>query len=144
MAEPDLKDWLPIVFERANAATALWNVEITAILGIIAFVAAGGDLARHGYVRALLAGGFVVMAALNLSGLIAVNEQRAALVDFVRSLHGGRTDALLAAWSEPTFVLGPFKIGPLLIPPTWLLIVSHLVPDAFVLWFLAKFKRANA
>jgi hypothetical protein len=37
----ELKDLLPILFERFNAATTLWNLLVTVLLGFFVFVGAG-------------------------------------------------------------------------------------------------------
>jgi|SRR5271170_849017 hypothetical protein len=138
MTAAELKDWLPIVFERANSATSLWNIEIATILGIIAFVAAGGDLAKDGRVRALLAGGFVVMAGLNLSAMVSVTEQRTLLIDFMLSIKADATADLLKGLTTTSqfFFL---QFGPLQVPPIWLVLTCHLVPDAFILLFLTLY-----
>lgn len=80
----DAKDWLPILFERSNATSTLWNIEIIAILGIVAFLAGAGSKLSHRGIRVAILVGYWVMAAFNLFALVEVTEQRAVLADLVR------------------------------------------------------------
>jgi len=69
------KDYLPIQFERSNAAQSLWNFEAVVVLGILAYVGAKGSLAP-GLIQILLTIGFLGFAVLNLAELRKVSRQR--------------------------------------------------------------------
>jgi hypothetical protein len=44
---PDLKEALPIFFERFNAAVTVWNLQLTVILGLIAFLAVASSVMQN-------------------------------------------------------------------------------------------------
>jgi hypothetical protein len=46
-AKLEAKDLLQILFERSNATTTLWNMEIAVVLGLIAFLGTAGDMTGH-------------------------------------------------------------------------------------------------
>src|SRR5579863_4366799 len=74
----EVKDMLPIFFERANAAQTLWTLYVTIILGLLAFIGSA-KLTRPKLVASLLSIIFLIFAAVNLSALCAVTAQRLAL-----------------------------------------------------------------
>jgi len=128
----ELKDWLPIMFERANATAALWNMQIVVVLGLIAFMASAGELARNRSVLALLTVGLVVMAGLNLSAQISVTEQRLILLRFIgtledRAISGG----LVSDLTDPSHFPYPLQVAPM-----WLVIALHVTVDAAALLFV--------
>jgi hypothetical protein len=123
----EAKDWLPILFERSNATSTLWNIEIAVILGLVAFLAAAGRRVDNWPAKLALLAAYLVMAWLNLLALIQVSEQRALLAAFVRTLKDG--DVLAGA--------GGFDlIAPLHVPSVWLVLGAHLTVDVLVCAFI--------
>ena len=49
----DLKDFLPIIFERYNAVQALWNFQIVVIFGLLGFITTARNTARQTSVKCL-------------------------------------------------------------------------------------------
>jgi hypothetical protein len=60
----DLKEILPIVFERANAAATLWNYELTIILSGLAFLVAASNALRSKLILAGLPIGYFLLIRL--------------------------------------------------------------------------------
>jgi hypothetical protein len=125
----EVKDILPIVFERANAASTLWNIEIVTILGLIAFFAGAGKQVNHTFVKLAIVIGFVIMASFNLAALIEVTEQRHALV------------TLLLTKDSTIFSSESVWVNPLLIPPVCLVAVLHIVVDILVIIFVLVYPK---
>ena len=78
----DAKDWLPILFERTNSTATLWNIELVAILGIIAFLASAGSRLDW-VIRIVLLLGYWMMALSNVFALYQVIGQRAVLAKLI-------------------------------------------------------------
>jgi hypothetical protein len=119
------KDWLPIVFERSNAATTLWNMQIVVILGLIAFLAGAGKLVARRPVKPALILGFLVMVWFNLSALVDVTKERDALITFLRT--------------TPDFASSSKLLDPLYVPPVWRVRLLHLTMDAMVVLFIWRY-----
>jgi len=122
------KDWLPIFFERSNAMGALWNIEILIVLGLIAFLGGGGAKLDHRPVKIAIVLAFLVGAGFNLLALMQVTRQRAILADFIRQIDSPGVIVSLAAPSGLT--------APLQVPSLTMVMVSHLIVDVLVCWFI--------
>jgi hypothetical protein len=121
----DVKDWLPIVFERSNAAETLWNMQIVVILGLIAFLAGAGKAVAHKPMKLLLIVGFLVMVAFNLCALVDVTRQRHALFEFLTTTPDFASSSNVLKLLKPIYV-----------PPEWQVKLLHLTMDAIVVLFI--------
>jgi hypothetical protein len=117
----DAKDWLPILFERTNFTGTLWNIELAAIVGIIAFLASA--VSRLNWVLTIvLLLGYWMMALSNLYALYQVIGQRAALAKLILKMDNASQIAEM----------------PLQVPPLRLVVWGHLATDVLVslfVWF---------
>jgi hypothetical protein len=77
----DVKDLLPIMYERSSAATTLWNIELALILGIVAALATEGTLANHAFIQSLITAMLFMVTFFNFRGLIEISLQRYILRD---------------------------------------------------------------
>jgi hypothetical protein len=134
----EAKDWLPIFFERSNAMSTLWNIEIVAVLGLVAFLGGAGARLDHRPVKIAIILAFLAMAAFNLSALVQVTEQRAILADFLRHMD---SPSVMPEFQNSSDLVSPFNV-----PKVWLVIASHLVVDLIVclfVWFYPPSARAR-
>ncbi len=119
---PDtIKDFLPIVFERSNAALSLWNFYAIVALGIAGFLASAPAKVATKGIRVLVTFGFLAFILLNLPALIAVTRERLVLVEAV--------DAAISR--SPLIALR--DVIALSVLPVWAVIAVHLVGDVAVL-----------
>jgi hypothetical protein len=124
----EAKDWLPILFERSNATTALWNVEIVVVLGIVAFVGGAGARLNYPPIKMAIIFGFIVMAVFNLFALIQVTEQRSILYGFLGQINGPSVMTELRN--------SPAIIPPLRVPPVAVVATSHIIVDLTICLFV--------
>ena len=82
----ELKEVLPILFERSSAAQTFWNFEIVVSLGILTVLATAPSFAQSLRVRIVFIVAFLMFAAVNLNSLVWVTEQRIVLAEQVQQL----------------------------------------------------------
>jgi hypothetical protein len=134
-----LKDLLPLIFERSNAAQTLWNFEIVVIFGLLGFIASARAIAHETTVKLMLTIAYIVFATGNLFALLNVTEERRILVE--AALSKLSEERSLAPSKPPDFserVLSP--------PDSSSVIVYHLVIDGFLLgaiWVFPKLRGAT-
>jgi hypothetical protein len=80
----DVKDAIPILFERFNASVSLWNFQMAVILGLLAFLAATSSLVRGVRLQIGLVGAYVIFAGINLTVLLQIEGQRRVMEQVVR------------------------------------------------------------
>ena len=132
-----VKDLLPIIFERSNAATTIWNIELALILGIIAALVTAGGLAHHSRIKILITLMFYLASWLNLRALIEVSLQRRVLRDIFETMKDKNTDVVQQLMNDSYLIpLIKFKITPLKVtPPEWILgalLIAALGVTAFI------------
>jgi hypothetical protein len=130
----ELKDVLPILFERSNATQTFWNFYIVIALGIIGFFSTAKPVANLKAVQILFTLGYLMFAAVNLLAMLWVIAQRQALAGQALRLITGDQLALL----KQSFLFDK----DLLSPPSWIFIgIFHLIGDALiigVIWLLPR------
>jgi hypothetical protein len=128
----DLKDILPILFERSNAMQTYWNFYIVVTLGIMGFFSTARSIANLIIVRLLFTVGFLGFAVVNLEGILWVVAQRQALANEVLKLI--TPNGPLASLKDPIALLGweidPTRISP---PKMHSVAIFHVVGDGLVL-----------
>jgi hypothetical protein len=75
----ELKDVLPLAFERFNAAVALWNLEAAVIFALLAFLASAPGMLASLWMRGLMTAAYVGFALVNGVILEQVEGQRRVL-----------------------------------------------------------------
>jgi hypothetical protein len=126
---PDtIKDFLPIVFERSNAAQSLWNFYVVVVFGIAGFLASAPTRVATNQVKAFLSLGFVVFILLNLPALFTVTRERQILIGAVNA----------AISKSPLSPLQPVIEQSVL--PLWGLIAVHSIIDLAVLAAIWAFR----
>jgi hypothetical protein len=125
---PDaIKDFLPIIFERSNAAQSLWNFYVVVALGIAGFIASAPKKVVTARIRLLVVAAFAAFVVLNLPALIAVTRERLVLIAAI--------DAALA--KSP--LLPMREVIDTSVLPIWGVLAVHGVADIAVLigiWLL--------
>ena len=84
----DLKDSLPIFFERANAYDAFWNLDILVTVGIFAFLGSVPHFKHPIELSIILSATFLLFAISNLGGLLWCLQQRRILGDIIIAENG--------------------------------------------------------
>jgi hypothetical protein len=79
----DAKDVLPILFERSNAAAALWNFQLSVLFALLAFLGAVSNLWQHKVVLLGLTLAYALFAIINWKVLLQVEAQRAVLAAYI-------------------------------------------------------------
>jgi hypothetical protein len=79
----ELKDVIPILFERFNASVSLWNFQMAVILGLLAFLATTSSIVRGERLQFGLAGAYVIFAVINLIVLLQIEGQRRVIEQVV-------------------------------------------------------------
>ena len=126
----DLKDALPIAFERFNAAVTLWNLQAAVIFALLAFVTGAQRALKSVQIRIALSGAYAGCAAINLLVLLQVEAQRRALDQFVLThlvgsglVETGLDRAMWAPTASATILMHGFAdvaaIGAIWLIPTW-------------------------
>jgi hypothetical protein len=133
----DIKDLLPIIFERSNAMQTFWNFQITVIFGPLGFITTARATARQESVNVLLTVGYVMFALVNLEALMSVTKQRWILVDV--DLAKLPSEELLTAFKEPFL----FVQNPLSRPYLVAVIIVHFLADAFLVGAIRVFPRLS-
>jgi hypothetical protein len=82
----DVKDLLPIIFERSNAATTTWNIELVLVLGIVAALVTAGTLANQWVIKSLITVAAVLVSTLTFRSLIEITLARYILRDLFRKI----------------------------------------------------------
>ncbi len=134
----EAKDWLPIFFERSNATSTLWNIEIVVVLGLVAFLGGAGAKVDHRPTKIAIILAFLVMVAFNLFAIVQVTEQRAILGNFIRQISSPSIMADLQASAGIGSALN--------VPSMSLVITGHILVDFVVclfVWFYPKVARAR-
>lgn len=123
---------LKILYERAGALNAYWNLYIGVALGCLGILASGKEFTKRREIKILISVAFVLFALSNLAALYDCNEQRQALMALV----------------EPKFRLAAKAAAP---PPGYILILFHSALDLFVVltiwmvpWHLPSKRKENA
>jgi hypothetical protein len=136
---------LQLFFERSNEIVNYWTIYIVGMASVLGYFAVRTDLDRKAKLTFSI--GFMFLSALNLVGLLDVNNQREAVLEVIRGSHADAladssvrtTNLLLQKLVEPTF--DPFE--------QWQVIAIHACIDAitiFGIWTIGpgKAKRASA
>jgi hypothetical protein len=80
----DVKDTIPILFERFNASVSQWNFQMAVILGLLAFLAATSSSVRGMRLQIGLVGAYVIFAGINLTVLLQIEAERRVIEQVVR------------------------------------------------------------
>jgi len=116
------KDLLPIIFERSNASTTLWNIEFAVILGAITFMATAKPDRQQWLVRLALTVLFLCAQFFNCRALRETSVHRQILRGIFESLpnsdvvnrfkrSGYNVDPL--RYSTPSEIIGVFVLASL-------------------------------
>jgi hypothetical protein len=127
---PDLKEALTIFFERFNAAVTVWNLQLTVILGLIAFLAVASSVMQNKLLRGGLIVGYLMLAIANLLTLEKIEAQRRTLAEFVVSRLKGSD---LAAMASTVGAPSPMAVA-----------LLHLAADiiaVLAIWFIPSVSR---
>ena len=131
----ELKELLPIIFERSNAMQTFWNFQIIVIFGLLGFVTTARATARQASVKVMLTVGYLMFALVNLEALLAVTKQRWILVG--AALPKLPSEGVLADFKAPFL----FVENPLSPPYLVAVIILHLLADAFLVGAIWVFPR---
>ena len=131
----ELKELLPIIFERSNAMQTFWNFQIIVIFGLLGFVTTARATARQASVEVMLTVGYLMFALVNLEALLAVTKQRWILVG--AALPKLPSEGVLADFEAPFL----FVENPLSPPYLVAVIILHLLADAFLVGAIWVFPR---
>lgn len=133
----ELRNLLPIIFERSNATQTFWNFQIVVIFGLLGFITTARATARQASVKMMLTIGYVMFALVNLGALLSVTEQRRILV--LAALAKLPSDGLLAAFKAP-FLIVENALSP---PYQITVVIVHLLADAFLIGAIWVFPRLD-
>jgi hypothetical protein len=123
----DVKDYLPILFERSNTAQSLWNFEAVVVLGIIGFLATAGSKANQSWLLLLIIIVFLGFVYFNLSEILKVSHQRETLANAVIPSLADERLSDLRKYLNPN--------------PRVLVVALHVVVDiatVFAIWIIPK------
>lgn len=126
--EMELKDVLPLLYERFGAFQTLWNLYITIALGVLGFVATAEKASKSKIIRVILIIVFLVFALINLETLVRIREQRSILAELALEL-ADKQNPLEVRLAEASGASGTINF----------LRSFHLVLDLFVVslvWFI--------
>jgi hypothetical protein len=132
----DLKDLLPIIFERNNATQTLWNLQIVVIAGLLGFVTTARNTARQPIVKWILTITYPVFSYVNLDALLSVTKERKILA--AAALSKLPSEEPLASFNSTKSLLSP--------PSPISVIVLHLVMDVSLvaaIWLFPLLNRRN-
>jgi hypothetical protein len=107
----DLKDLLTIIFERSNAATTVWNIELVLVLGIVAALVTAGALANQWLIKLLITVTAVLVSGLTFRSLIEITLARYILRDLFRKIN--HDEILQKLDSEDFWGMTALRITPL-------------------------------
>jgi hypothetical protein len=125
----DVKDLLPIIFERSNAATTVWNIELALVLAIIAALVTAGALANQWKVKALITFMAYLASCFTFRALIEITLARFILWDLFENIN--RSAILQNLLDEKFLGMTALRIT----PPQWILgayVAGAVVMTAFI------------
>jgi hypothetical protein len=140
----ELHDAITILFERFNAATALWNLQLVVIIGVLGFLATSPALLKKPLLVWGLAAGYLAFASINIKVIDQVENQRRvieAYVDYVVTAETKMADR------QPDFGELPKALPSTLhTPDSWEVYAMHLTGDVamIVAIFLIPYYRRGA
>ena len=86
--EPDLKELLSFLFQRADATQTFWNFYIGAVSAVLGLVTAGKPNWLNVWVRSVITAAFLVFAAANFVALDSVCTLREELMMVASKMKG--------------------------------------------------------
>ena len=92
----DVKDLLPMIFERSNASTTLWNIEFVVILGVLTFIATAKEHAKHWAVKSAVIALFLGAQYFNARALVEVSYHRQILRGIFEATHNVIVDPFIS------------------------------------------------